>query len=95
MFARTPNAHASTLWTMRHDTGVARCTLTANSRSCRLELSIDRGALQIESCDTPEQALAIAESWKARLLALGWRDVATALRETRDAFPHNRRNGRG
>jgi hypothetical protein len=79
MSVPTGDERGATLWTLHHHAGVARCGLTGSSRGCRVELTIDRGALQFEHCATRDQAVAIAESWKARLVALGWRDVSTTL----------------
>lgn len=62
-----------TLWTLQHDAGVARCKLVSAPDGWRLVLLINKDALQTECCCRPQDATLVAQSWKAKLMALGWR----------------------
>jgi hypothetical protein len=64
------------LWTLTHTTGTARCALVSLERGWRSLLIIGRNALQTERCLSQEQVLATADSWRLRLIALGWREIA-------------------
>jgi hypothetical protein len=62
-----------TLWTLRHSAGRARCELTWRPDGWQLQFLIDDDPLQGESWHNPEDILTVAELWRERLLAMGWR----------------------
>ena len=72
---RFDNHEMEILWSLRHQAGSARCALVSLHDGWRLVLMIDENALQTECCCRVDDAIAVAESWKSRLIALGWRPV--------------------
>ena len=64
-----------TLWTMRHRGSAARCALLARSDEWELRVVIDRETLLSERCSTADDAFALAEVWKRRMLEHGWQQV--------------------
>jgi hypothetical protein len=64
-----------TLWSLLHRDSTARCALLAWPDGWELRVLVDGEALLSERCDRTDEAFQLAEQWKARMLAQGWRQV--------------------
>jgi hypothetical protein len=60
---------------MLHRESSARCALMAWPEGWELRVLVDGEVLLSERCDNAEQAFQLAENWKQRMLAQGWRQV--------------------
>ncbi len=72
-----------TLWTLRRFAATARCALVYWPDSWELRVIVDGATLLSERCARPKDAFGLAESWKARLLRDGWKQILPS--ETRRA----------
>jgi hypothetical protein len=70
----SPN-DVGTLWSMVHRDSSARCALMAWPEDWELRVLVDGEALLSERCDRADEAFQLAEQWKQRMLAHGWRQV--------------------
>jgi hypothetical protein len=70
----SPN-DVGTLWSMVHRDSSARCALMAWPEHWELRVLVDGEALLSEPCDRPDEAFQLAEQWRQRMLAQGWRQV--------------------
>ena len=77
---RLESYDAEVLWALSHQAGSARCLLVFQPTAWRLVLQIEENSLQTQCCCRAEDALAMAESWKSRLMALGWQEDREAHR---------------
>ena len=64
-----------TLWTMRQRGSRARCALLAWSSEWELRVLIDGETLLSERCATADDAFALAQTWKQRMLEHNWQQV--------------------
>ena len=64
-----------TLWTMRRRQRNARCALVAWPDGWELRVLVDREILLAERCARPDEAFALAERWKHRMLDHGWQQI--------------------
>ena len=64
-----------TLWTLRRFAATARCALMYWPDGWELQVIVDGAALLSERCVRPKDAFSLAESWKARMLADGWKQM--------------------
>jgi hypothetical protein len=60
---------------MLHRDSSARCALMAWPEDWELRVLVDGEVLLSERCDRADQAFQVAETWKRRMLAQGWRQV--------------------
>jgi hypothetical protein len=72
-----------TLWTLQRADHTARCALLAWRRGWQVRVLVDREMLLTERCGRTEDAFALAERWKCRLLAEGWTQVLPPQSEGR------------
>jgi hypothetical protein len=75
---RTPERNpedVGTLWTLRHRGCTARCALLAWRQMWEVRVVVDREILLTERCRRTDDAFALAEEWKRRLLADGWQQL--------------------
>jgi len=70
----TPN-DVGTLWTLRRLGRQARCALMAWPGDWELRVLVDGEILLSERCPRGDEAFALAELWKRRMLEQGWRQV--------------------
>jgi hypothetical protein len=64
-----------TLWIMRRSHHSARCALMERLGHWELRIIIDGEMLLSERCRRGAAAFALAERWKGRMFADGWRQV--------------------
>ena len=62
-----------TLWVMQRQDHRARCALIVQSRHWALHVLVDGKLLIAERCERGANTFELAESFKQRLLADGWR----------------------
>ena len=67
-----------TLWTLTRGESSARCVLMALSVGLELRVLMDGSILRTERCGRHDQAFALAERWRDRMMDRGW----TRLRAT-------------
>jgi hypothetical protein len=71
---RTAN-DVGTLWTLRSVEGRARCALLSWPRDWELRVVINGDTCLTRRCSNAQEAFALAERWKRKLIAQGWRQV--------------------
>lgn len=64
-----------TLWTMHRRERSARCALMAWPRTWELRVLLDSETLLTERCGRADEAFALAERWKHRMLEQGWQQI--------------------
>ena len=69
-----------TLWTLRGVEGAARCALFSWPRDWELRVVINGDTCLTRHCVDAQQAFALAERWKRKLIAQGWRQVVPRSR---------------
>jgi hypothetical protein len=72
-----------TLWTLQRRDHTARCALLAWPTTWEVRVLVDREMLLTERCGRTEDAFALADLWKCRLLQEGWRQILPPLSEGR------------
>jgi hypothetical protein len=70
----TPN-DVGTLWTMRRQGLAARCALIAWPGDWELRVLVDGEILLTERCPRGNEAFALAERWRGRMLKQGWEQL--------------------
>jgi hypothetical protein len=77
--ARTPRQDppddVGTLWKMQRDDRTSRCALMAWPTCWELRVLVDDLTLLSERCVRADEAFALAERWKHRMLEQGWRQI--------------------
>jgi hypothetical protein len=71
---RTAN-DVGTLWTLRSVEGRARCALLSWPRDWELRVVINGDTCLTRRCSNAQEAFALAERWKRKLIAQAWRQV--------------------
>lgn len=61
-----------TLWTLKRGESSARCVLLAMPEGLELRVMMDGSLLRAERCERHDQAFALAERWRDRMLDRGW-----------------------
>jgi hypothetical protein len=61
-----------TPWTLTRGESTARCVLLALADGLELRVLMDGEILRAEHCERHEQAFALAERWRARMMDRGW-----------------------
>jgi hypothetical protein len=61
-----------TLWTLKRAESSARCILLAMPDGLELRVMMDGSLLRAERCERHDQAFALAERWRDRMLDRGW-----------------------
>jgi len=74
MRSTTPS-DVGTLWTMRRSDRRARCALLSWPEYWELRVLIDGNASMAKRCPDTDEAFALAEEWKHRLLRQGWQQI--------------------
>jgi hypothetical protein len=69
-----------TLWTMERGESTARCVLRSMSDGLELRVLMDGTILKFERCDHYDEAFALAERWRGRLMDRGWMWLADPKR---------------
>jgi hypothetical protein len=64
-----------TLWTLRRLEGRARCALLSWPGDWELRVLIEGDTCLTRRCTDVHEAFELAERWRQRLLAKGWRQV--------------------
>ena len=64
-----------TLWTLLGLEGKARCALFSWSRDWELRVVINGDTFLRRRCISAQETFALAERWKRKLIARGWRQV--------------------
>jgi hypothetical protein len=64
-----------TLWTMRRRQHSARCALMAWPDGWELRVLVDREILLTERCARADEAFALADRWRHRMLEQGWQQI--------------------
>jgi hypothetical protein len=64
-----------TLWTMQRRERTARCALMPWPTDWELRVVVDDAILLTERCGTADEAFAVAERWRHRLLDRGWQQI--------------------
>jgi hypothetical protein len=72
-----------TLWLLQRQDHTARCALLAWRSGWEVRVLVDREMLLSERCGRTEDAFALAERWKGRLLHEGWQQILPTLSEGR------------
>jgi hypothetical protein len=67
-----------TLWTLRRSGHTARCALMALVGEWELRTIVDGHIILTEQCPRGDEAFALADLWKRRMLVDGWRQVVPA-----------------
>jgi len=67
-----------TLWTMLRGEHSARCALIARRSEWEVRVLIGRDPLLEERCARADEAFAVGERWRLRMLQDGWRQVVPA-----------------
>ncbi|HEY2852436.1 MAG TPA: hypothetical protein VGJ18_06290 [Gemmatimonadaceae bacterium] len=66
---------AGTLWTMRHFSQRARCALLAWPTEWELRVIVDGQTLLSERSSRGEEAFALAETWRQRMVEQHWTQI--------------------
>ena len=61
-----------TLWTLQRGESSARCVLLALSMGLELRVLMDGSILRTEQCERHDEAFALAERWRDRMMDRGW-----------------------
>ena len=61
-----------TLWSLTRGESAARCVLLALPVGLELRVVMDGSILRTEHCERHDQAFALAERWRDRMLDRGW-----------------------
>jgi hypothetical protein len=61
-----------TLWTLTRGESSARCVLMALPVGLELRVLMDGSILRAERCGRHDQAFALAERWRDRMMDRGW-----------------------
>jgi hypothetical protein len=61
-----------TLWTLMRGESKARCAILALPEGVELRVVMDGSTLRAERCERFEQAFALAERWRSRMMDRGW-----------------------
>jgi hypothetical protein len=69
-----------TLWTLLGLEGKARCALFSWSRDWELRVVINGDTFLRRRCISAQETFALAERWKRKLIAQGWRQVVPRSR---------------
>ena len=69
-----------TLWTLLGLEGTARCALFSWSRDWELRVVINGDTFLRRRCMSAQETFALAERWKRKLIAQGWRQVVPRSR---------------
>ena len=64
-----------TLWTMQRREYSARCALMTGLWGWELLVLVDGETLLAKRCARADEAFALAEQWKHRMLEQGWRQI--------------------
>jgi hypothetical protein len=64
-----------TLWTLRRSDHTARCALMALVGEWEPRIIVDGHIILAERCPRGDEAFALADTWKRRMLDDGWRQV--------------------
>jgi hypothetical protein len=88
-FRQDTTNDVGTLWTMRRRQHNARCALIAWPGGWEVRVLIDREILLAERCARADEAFALAERWKDRMLEHGWQQIVprSAVRAQLDQSP--------
>jgi hypothetical protein len=71
---QTPN-DVGTLWTMQRRERLARCALIDYLGGWEVRVLVDGEIRLAECCDAADEAFALAEGWKLRLIDQGWTQI--------------------
>jgi hypothetical protein len=72
---QNPFQDVGTLWTMRRSERRAHCKLLAQRGRLELRVIADGDPILADVCADAADAFALAEHWKAYMLARGWHQV--------------------
>lgn len=64
-----------TLWSMRRECLAARCALIAWPGDWELRILVDGEILLSERCPRGDEAFALAERWRGRMIRQGWEQL--------------------
>jgi hypothetical protein len=78
--------NVGTLWTLRRSEHTARCALMALVGEWEPRVIVDGHVILAERCPRGDQAFALAESWKRRMLHDGWQQVVPPPAPAHDAL---------
>jgi hypothetical protein len=67
-----------TLWTLRRSGHTARCALMALVGEWEPRIIVDGHTVLAERCPRGDEAFAVADAWKRRMLDEGWQQVVPA-----------------
>ena len=61
-----------TPWMLKRGESTARCVLLALADGLELQVLMDGDLLRAERCERYEQAFALADRWRTRMMDRGW-----------------------
>ena len=61
-----------TLWTLQRGESSARCVLLALAMGLEVRVLMDGSILRTEQCERHDEAFALAERWRDRMMNSGW-----------------------
>jgi hypothetical protein len=64
-----------TLWLLQRNDVTARCALLTSGDGWELRALVGAEPILTQRCDRTEDAFAVAELWKRRLIDQGWRQI--------------------
>jgi hypothetical protein len=64
-----------TLWMLQRSDVTARCALLNSRAGWELRAIVGAETILTERCDRTEDAFAVADLWKRRLIDQGWRQI--------------------